>query len=236
MSTGVTLTAVDNLDGSGTITIGGTPDDATNRLYRANWSAQPEQMLWLDAGTRIGDGTLIVSGVGDWLWRLESYGDTVLTAHCYGPIIDPAADVYQRMFAAIRTRIQGLGLSGISPNNVVVRWEPKLVPNQDEPPMIVIGFAGGESYPATKPELDDIGIPFVVAFYEPTNVDPVPTRRATFWRWRTLSALRWHRLAGCPEGLWVQPETGLTINPAAFEGGRLHSYLGFRLLTRTQRG
>lgn len=236
MSSGVLLSTVDNGDGSGTVTMTGTESGASNRLYRANWTGQPLQLDWIDSGTRTGDGSITVDAVGYWLWRLESFGSTVKTAHCYGPIIDPTKSPLERVGESVQLRIASLNLPGLGPNRIAVRWAEKLVTTQDEPPMIVIGFFAGESFVGGTTQQDDIGIPFVVGMYDKPNEQPIPSRRVLGWRWAILKALRNQRLAGVPETNFVRPEPGMVFDKTAFDNGRLHSTLPFRVITRTTRG
>ena len=235
----VTLAIADNADGTGgTATVAGSNVASTNTLYKATWNGQTGALTWTSVGSRTGDGTIaITSGTGFFLFRLDSLlsGTTTVVA-VYQPLTDVTTQaMLYRALAAIKTRIDGLSLSG-SPT-VSIRWLPRAKPG-DTFPMIHITPVGGESFPGVLTATDDIGLPVAVTIVDNQNQDPTANlNRNALWREKILSALRFQRLAGVAEGYILNPDPGMIVNPGMFDSQNLFfSPLFFRLLTRTTRG
>lgn len=240
----ITLTIVDNADGTGaTISWAGTDADSRNWLYFAPWTGQPGMPDWVNiAGAETGrpgdltDGNAALDP-GYWLWRLDSVFAGVTTVIVvYQPITNAATQaMLDRALDAAVTRVQGLNLSG-SPA-VSKRWLPR-AKNGDTFPLIAVTPVGSESFPGVLTTQDDIGLPFAVTAIDKANQDPTANiSRDLLWRQQILSAFRYQRLAGVPEGTIVQPEPMMIVNPGMFDDKNLiFSPLFFRLITRTERG
>jgi hypothetical protein len=80
------MTVTDNRDGTGgTATVSNSDPLATNNIYRAVLPGPTGEIVWNLAGSRVGNGTALVSaGPGNWLWQVRStvaglttVGDTV---------------------------------------------------------------------------------------------------------------------------------------------------------------
>lgn len=231
----VTLAITDSADGTGGVaTVAGGGAGDANTLLRAPWTGQVGTLTWTTVGSRTGNGTIaIAAAAGHYLFRLDNPSATVLV---YQPLTDATTkSMLERALDAAVIRVTGLSLSG-SPA-VDKRWLPRSKPG-DTFPFIAITPVGGESFPEVMTATDDIGLAFAVTIVDKANQDPTANiTRDTLYRENILSALRYQRLAGVPEGYIVHPESAQVINPGLFDAQNLiFSPLFFRLITRTQRG
>jgi len=233
----ITLAIVDATDGTGgTATVAGSNVASSNTLYKATWTGATGELTWTSVGNRTGDGTIgISSTAGFFLFRLDSLLTGVTTPVLnYQPLTDADTEsILYRAMNAIATRITALSLTDAT---IRVRWLPRH--KQDDGTLIVICPVNAENFPGVMTSTDDIGLPIAVVIIDPSNQGlAVNLNRNLLWRERILSALRMQRLAGVPEGMYLQPEPAMIINPGAFDDGNItFSPLFFRLITRTVRG
>lgn len=235
----ITLSIVDSQDGTGGIaTVAGSNVASSNTLYKAPWTGQAGALTWASVGSRTGDGTIAISSAtGFFLFRLDNLLSGVTTVVVnYQPLTDATAEaMLYRALGAIKTRIDALTLSPTP--TVDVRWLPR-AKNGDEYPLIAVTPVSSESFPGIMTTQDDIGLPVAVTILDALNQDPtLNLNRNALWRQTILSALRYQRLAGVPEGYILNPEPGMIVSPGMFDAQNLlFSPLFFRLITRTVRG
>jgi hypothetical protein len=233
----ITLAITDTGDGTGgTATVAGSNVASTNTLYRATWDGQTGANTWTSVGSRTGDGTIGIStAAGFYLFRLDNLLSGVTTVVTnYQPLTDSTTQaILYRIMQAISTRITALTLTGAT---IKVRWLPRH--QVGDGTVIVICPVNSENFPGTLTSTDDIGIPVAVVLMDPNNQDlSLNLNRNLLWRQRILSALRWQRLAGVSEVMYLAPEPATILNPGVLDGSSLaFSPLFFRAMTRTTRG
>jgi len=69
------LAVINNLDGTALVNVTGTAPLSFNEIYKAQWNGQyQEYPTWTEVGSISGDGSIIVPGLGSYLWRLDTDG------------------------------------------------------------------------------------------------------------------------------------------------------------------
>jgi hypothetical protein len=235
----LSLTITDAQDGTGTATVAGSNIASTNTLYQTAWTGQVGSQTWTSAGSRTGDGTISLTGAGWWLWRLDSLlsGATSVVTN-YQPLLNTSTQaMLYRACEAIRLRVVGLNLSGVT-TNVIKKWLPRQLPTVDTLPAVLICPVGAEDFPGVMTNTDDIGLPILVAILDKQNQDLTANQnRNLLWRQQILSALRFQRLAGVAEAYTVKPVPSNVVDLSMFLDQNLFfSPLLFKVVTRTTRG
>lgn len=148
------------------------------------------------------------------------------------------ASLHNRCLEAIKTLIQGLGLSGIASTNI--RWLPRIKEQQlevaaDELPLVIVAPPGKETIPGGTNERDDVGYPCVISFFaaDPDIDNDMPRNLA--WREDTIAALREQRLAGVEEIHRIEIVPDVIIDPAAWANNYWFSAFVARCYARQAR-
>ena len=236
----VTLTVTDNQDGTGGVaTIAGS-NGGTVSLYYLTYLGLQQGYSWVLYGTRTGDGTIAVSlAVGLYFWYCTDSANNVSTLVFQQLSNTGLQSVHYRSMLAVQTRIQGLGLSGLASNKVVIQWLPRVWDDIDNLalPLVMIAPLGKEGQPGILNNRDDIDYPIVVAIVDRQNEDyQANLQRNTRWREQIFRALRHQRLLGVPEIITTDVEPDFVINPEIFNKNLWYSALLTKPRSREARG
>lgn len=237
----ITLSIADNADGTGTATIAGSA--GTNTLYQATWTGIGNvQLTWTSVGSRSGDGTIAISGVGYFLFRLDNSVDG-FSGLVYQPITNASVkSVVKQLMEAVGTTLASLNLSGISSVNILQQWMPRVLRDVEAAslPKIFVCPWDRFSFPGILTGKDDIGVPIVVVFAAAQNQDLTTNlNRNTDWVWKAISAFRYQQISGISSSYGVYncvPEVDVQVNPDWFMTGLYVSAFALRFITRTPRG
>lgn len=237
------LEITDNEDGTGTATITGST--GTNTLYKATWDGvMSSEISWTSVGSRSGDGTIALSGVGFFLWIVGNSEDG-FTSIIYQNITNLSGgtvSVVKQLMESVQTGIVSLNLSGISSVNVIERWLPRVLKDVEAAslPKVIICPWDRESFPGILTGKDDIGIPIIVVFVASQNQDnSANIDRNSQWRWATISYFRFQAPAGVSTSYGVYncvPEVDVQVDSSWFLKGLYVSAFALRFITRTPRG
>lgn len=239
------LTVTDTGDGTGgTATVSGTNPAATNTLYRASFDGQMGAHTWASTGSRTGDGTIAIASpspvpLGFYLWRLDSLLAGVTTVYtAYQNLTTPEQSLLYQILIAVGIRVRSLGLSGLASADVLERWIPRVRPDQQTPPKVIVCPWEKETFPGVLTGRDDVGIPVMVAITSPGNDDETrDLNKLTLWRQRIERSLSFQRLPGVDRVINCLPEPGQIIGLEAFlRANLIFSALAFRFITRLPRG
>ena len=247
----LTVSFVDNQDGTATATIAGSDVSSANTVYTC--AVSPPNVntpAWASAGSRTGDGTLTVTAAAGYYY-----------AYCAGTVSSAAAlsvptlfgisaaaqSVQEQVEAAIQARIQQLSLSGLSggpgdlPSSRVYRLQaatPEALVAAVIYPCIVVATA---QVPDTQQgilnNVDDIQYPVNILLLDRVGSAyqaNAPTYR--LWRQQIFRALRNQRLPNVSTVYTVRldPEPVLEWEPRAYE--LMHSGWLARAVSREPRG
>lgn len=189
----VEVSAIQNGDGTATITISGTDEAADNevlycRIGDQYWHLRGHagsSSIWRSAGARIGDGTVDASvGKGGFWFTVSSGGE--FTTPMYVAVTDGADPVVDQIMCGIRDRLILLELPGIDPARITTHAiiDQQLVGKADGGDRILIGPAAGEVLATTGPlQSDDIEYPIAVAHISAANQKQSTEERR---RWQNI--------------------------------------------------
>jgi hypothetical protein len=233
----ITLQITDNGDATGLATISGSTGGSTNTLYRAAWSASTGQVSWVSHGSRVGDGTIALTGEGIWIWKLENSVATDAEVTFQG-ISDTSSDsVMNRVMTAVVTAIEALSLSGVTNANIKKQWRPRLAEDDTAPLITVCPAPLPELMPSHLTGTDHIGYPVLVSILDHNNDDlDLNLQRNLLWRERIVSEFRHQGLSSVAEVLTCTVEHQAVINPSWYEKGVWYSAFVLRYLARVPRG
>lgn len=246
----ITLSMVDLQNGAGaTATIAGSDGGITNTVFTspmASYAPTPVAPSWTSQGTRLGDGTLTIPGLGYYFAYCQG---KVAGVTSYSPPVfylgsSNADAVLTRCMNAIAGRIQTLTLTGLNtpPGTLPagqVYVKPAINLNLYEVvlPAIFVTPGGVESVEGMVSGLDDIGYPVAVTIvdnWSPSYSPPAPTYYK--WREQLFRGLRFQRLAGVDEVFTVRPEPRAIVEWKAIEYNKFYTGILFRCISREGRG
>lgn len=237
----LSLVITDTGDGTGgTATISGSAGGSANTVYYTPFTGSMQQLSWLSAGTRSGDGGVSLPvGAGYFLFQLVS--DALLGPVYYKSFVDLAIEaIHWRILVAAQARINQLAL--LATSRVLIKWIPRLMgpelPMLTSGPLIFIAPPGAEVDESVVLNQDDFGYPFLVAICYKQNADSVANLKQMLrWREKIMRAIRYQRLTGLIENLWVDPKPLAIVDPDEFtERNLLVSAMGFSVRVRQTRG
>lgn len=225
--TSLSLSVVDNLDGTVNWTVTGAGAGANVALLRAPLNHQAGgRMAWTQAATATANGAGTAAGVnlnaggyGFYIWEaIRQPSSTTcdsLSSAVFRPVVDPADPVHLRILDGFVSGIRTLNLNGIgsATNKVFRRWYPTYLKGTDDD---TAGSGGGmpmvqvAPYPKETPlglltNRDDVGYPVLVAFF--AKADPKldnDMSRNLKWRRQVGAYFRNQQMAGVPEVVMVE--------------------------------
>lgn len=246
----LSLAILDNADSSGaTATLAGADPGTTITVYTsplATYTPGPTSPPWAVAGSRVGDGTLSLPGLGYFFaYALGTVEGQLALAPPVQYLASANADsVLDRCLNAIQGKIQGLTLAGLDtpPGDLTagqVYAKPAIDLNklQVDLPAVFVTPGGSEAIEGMVSGLDDIGYPVAVTIvdrWSPTYTPPAPT----YYKWREQihRALRFQRLPGVIEVYTVKPEPRAIVEWKTLEFNTFYCGILFRCISREGRG
>jgi hypothetical protein len=235
----VTLTIVDNQDGTGGVaTVAGSGVSATNTLYRLGFDGTPASRAYTLVGSRTGDGTIAIGVTGHYLFTLTTTGEAGFGVGVHQVLTSPTLSQYERVLDAVVTRIVSVGIARFPVEKVKRVWNPR-----DEfgtsfrPPLIMVAPIGDEKEVGPLLNTDNIVYPVVVAILEKQDGDNVANISSSLLaRQRIGDSLRNQRLPGVPEGENIVVDYKATADYEAFKKNALLSGMILYVNCRKQRG
>jgi hypothetical protein len=150
-NTSLTLSAVDNLDATVTLTFGNATPAANVAAYYGRWNTQAGGPMSLSFGgyaaaNGSGAGTIgpvsVSGGPGYFVFQAGELGTPAgavgqfknLSPYVFRPVVDSALVVHDRILNAVVTMILSLNLDGIGSavEKVAKRWFPVFLPGTDD--------------------------------------------------------------------------------------------------------
>jgi hypothetical protein len=242
------LTITDNQDGTGaTATVTGSDAGSANVVYASAVSDGPNVIPWAAAGSRTGDGTVLLPLSPAYYYGYAAglvSGAPALSIPVRFPVSLSADSLYNRILLAIQAKIQGLSFVGpapslttLAPGQVVV--QPKINPKVLSYPCLVVSPPDGwpERVKPLVNSRDDIGYPVVCTIIDRQSPDYTPPYPTYYlWRERLFRGVRYQRLAGVAECETVEPAPRPMVawSGKAFE--QFTTAVGFIVWCRETRG
>ena len=229
------ITAADNADGTGaTITVAGSSGGAVS-LFKASLVDGVVSASFAAAGSRTGNGTVVVAGVGSfWIYGVEAA--TASPVIGYRATASASDSDWSDILDATVARIQSLSLTGIASSKVVKQklpWNFKAMTEGVYVSPIRESVANGPTN-----QRDDIGYGVQVTTFLATNRS-LTTGLDTDLNWRDrISAAFRHTIPVGLSGLVhdVNEEPGPVIDPGAFAKDFDAGTLVLRFFVRSARG
>lgn len=230
----LTLSIVDNANGTGTATLAGSTPGTVNTLRVSAWPGT----AFVDAGTRTGDGTLDISTIGpQWAYAYNA-ADVAISAVVAFRVTDGTLAVFDRVLTAVRDVIAGLSLAGVLAANVK-RWKEPWAHHMAEPGISVT--PGPEKLIPVETQRDDVDYPVIVAYAKAAGVasqdaylsDGIPA--VLLWREQIRRAFQFKPLSGVPEVYTCRVEPGQVFWPQGFSAQHDVGALTIRCIAREPR-
>jgi hypothetical protein len=213
----VTLKVTDNQNGTGaTATISGSAG-GTNTVYVQPYSAGQVGGAFYQAGTRTGDGTVLLAiapGSYYWAYVLTS-GNAAPSNFVSFPVTLNADSVWWRCCLATQAVIQGLKLTGVPPLKGIPSNQVYLQKSFDHaglvfPCILVMPPMQGEKMAWATNVMEDLSYPvFVGVLDRSPSAYEKDLQQQLNWRQQLQRAFRGQRLANVPE-IW---KTEINFNP-----------------------
>lgn len=248
--TAPTLAIADNADGTGGVaTISGGDAGSTHTLYSQAVDGELGTSTWTSRGSRSGNGTITItlSGsftTGYYWWRVvaSNADGEALSNLVYQPLTSGTTAVLYRCLTGVRSRIQGLSLSGIASTSVLIREVPsdRYFKSGDIalPGVVIAPVLGEQMNPLLGTNIrDDVGYPIGVFIVAASNQNLTPAAGNYKWREQIARAFRNQRLPGVSEVWNCQVEPSAITDPGAWERANLFvSAMTLRFFSREVRG
>ena len=242
------LVVIDQGDGTGaTATISASESGATNVVFVQNFSGDLGAGVWQNAGTRVGDGNIVLGlATGHYFGYVASTsaGVTLVSSVVYFVVTDGLESLHSRCLTAAQARIQSLSLSGLDSDNVVIRKVPvdrNLAGSGGVGlPAIVLSPRRAEMPPdAGTNGLDDVRYDVLVAIFDRDNQEPtleLNLDRHLLWREQIARAFRNQRLIGVSQIINAEVEPAEGLLEDAWKHELMVSALLVRFTSREPRG
>jgi hypothetical protein len=209
--TAPTIAIVDNEDGTATVTVTGSDAAHTNTLYTQNVNLEQSANTWTTQGSRVGDGTIIVSLANGFYYFYVEETDGVNVQVGSTPqrsrVSDGVADIYTRCLDAVQATVQELSLTGVPDARVYLRTVPQDAAELETPSVFVFPFGAEAFSPAAgTSSRDELIYPVMVAFIKSGNQEAAnSTARGAYLdaRQKISDTFRNQRLPGVSESLEV---------------------------------
>jgi hypothetical protein len=244
-----TLTVSDNADGSGGVATLSTSDPAaTNTVYYATYFGIQNTLVWYSAGARIGDGTVTVApvqGNNQYFWYALSTlaGDSAASNVVFQSLTDAAhQSVHYRCLVALKTRLVGLNMDGIGPDQIILKWQTPVYEVGDEAlfPLLYYSPHGREGQPGVLNVQDDIEYPIQLVVVDRMSALPpdvgTEMARNLLWREKIFRALRHQRLVGVQEIFLARVAPDWVVDEAKLKKGIFWAELTYYPTSRERRG
>jgi len=242
------IAAVDNGDGTATVTISGSSAGAFNAASTMQISNDFSTSSWTDQASRTGDGTIDMTLAAGYYWvRVVSSlgGQSAVGNSVYLRVTDGTPALLQQILEAVQSRIRGLALAGISSENVIVRDVPTDRNIQTKPCVVIAPYRAEQMPPSAGTNAsDEVGYPIVVAIVDhktgtrsgESAYEPDSSARFK-WRQDIVRAFRHQRLANVADVYGIRIEPLDIVDAGAWFQRNVHfSGLILRAFTREPRG